>query len=516
MKQGEIIAVAYYRYSSHAQSEQSIEGQRHDCETFAERSGIKIIKEYIDRATSAKTDNRPQFQKMINDAANGKFNAVIVWKLDRFARNRYDSAYNKGRLAKYGVKLISAMEQISDSPEGILIESLLEGMAEYYSAELAQKVKRGTRESALKCKVLGPLPLGYKKSATGEYEIDEIGASAVRLIFNRYNDGFGCADIIKELNNKGYRNSKGGKFTHNSIYSILQNIRYTGVYKYDDIEIPGGIPRIISDEQFKSAQLKKNHNRTTKRRHTDEREYPLTSYLYCGECGTMMIGMSGYNKNNNKYHYYACKNRRKGTCSQSHIRAEYLEDLIYKELLNNVLKDDTVEEIADAIMRYLGSAPEKEKINVLEHNLRETQSKLDNIMFAIENGVITKSTTDRLHELEEIVEQLNYEIIKEKAKVPEISRDQVLFMLDHFRNLSMTRDSLDVVLRTFVNRIILYKDKIIIWLNYTNMPPDPEKASIIMQYAKNLSQNNAKTSDPLCSTIEGSGSPILIELFLNL
>ena len=144
--------VLYLRYSSDKQSEQSIEGQRHICEDFCRRNDYQIVGEYIDRALSAskETDKRLEFNRMIGDSAKGKWQAVVVYKLDRFARNRYDSATFKARLRKNGVKVISATEQISDSPEGIILESVLEGMAEFYSAELSQKVTRGMNETAMK------------------------------------------------------------------------------------------------------------------------------------------------------------------------------------------------------------------------------------------------------------------------------------------------------------------------------------------------------------------------------
>jgi DNA invertase Pin-like site-specific DNA recombinase len=145
-------AVLYCRYSSDSQSENSIEGQLRESKAFAERKGMTILGTYIDRALSAKSDNRPEFQRMIKDSAKGLFDVIIVWKLDRFARNRYDSAHYKAILRKNGVKVISATEPISEDATGILLESLLEGMSEYYSAELAEKVKRGLIENALKCK----------------------------------------------------------------------------------------------------------------------------------------------------------------------------------------------------------------------------------------------------------------------------------------------------------------------------------------------------------------------------
>ena len=146
----EVSAVIYARYSSHNQREESIEGQLRECKRYAQDNGITVVGEYVDRAISGKTDNRASFQKMIRDAEKDRFSMVIVYKLDRFARNRYDSAMYKAKLKKCGVKLVSAMEQLSDSPEGIILEAMLEGMAEYYSANLAQNIRRGMKENAMK------------------------------------------------------------------------------------------------------------------------------------------------------------------------------------------------------------------------------------------------------------------------------------------------------------------------------------------------------------------------------
>ena len=154
-------AVIYARYSSDNQTEASIEGQLRECMEFAERAEIDVVGNYIDRALTAKTDNRPEFQRMIKDSYKHAFDCIIVWKLDRFARNRYDSAHYKSLLKKNGVKVISAKESIGEGSEGILLESVLEGMAEYYSVDLAEKVSRGMTENALKAKFNGgSVPFG--------------------------------------------------------------------------------------------------------------------------------------------------------------------------------------------------------------------------------------------------------------------------------------------------------------------------------------------------------------------
>ena len=143
-------AVIYARFSSSSQTEQSIEGQLTVCYAYAERNGYMVVGEYIDRAISGRSDERPDFQRMISDARSGGFQYVLVYKLDRFSRNRYDSAIYKVQLKKCGVKVISCMENIGDNPESILLEALLEASAEYYSIDLAQKVKRGLTETAKK------------------------------------------------------------------------------------------------------------------------------------------------------------------------------------------------------------------------------------------------------------------------------------------------------------------------------------------------------------------------------
>ena len=185
-----MTGIIYARYSSDNQREESIDGQIRECKEFAEKNDIRIIDTYIDRALSAKTDNRPSFQQMIKDSSKGLFDVIIVWKLDRFARNRYDSAHYKNILKKNGVKVISATEAISSGAEGILLESMLEGYAEYYSAELAEKINRGLTENALKCKYNGgSVAFGYMIDDEQHFQINPTLAPVVLNIFNDYISG---------------------------------------------------------------------------------------------------------------------------------------------------------------------------------------------------------------------------------------------------------------------------------------------------------------------------------------
>ena len=213
--------VIYARYSSDNQREESIEGQIRECLEFADRQGINVVANYIDRAFSAKTDDRPDFQRMIEDSAKHLFDVVIVWKLDRFARNRYDSARNKAILKKNGVRVVSAKENISDRPEGILLEAMLEGYAEFYSAELSEKVIRGMTENALKCKFNGSqIPYGYSVGNDRKYHIEPTEAKVVQEVYRRYADGEPSTRICKDLNARGIRSKTGKDFT-SSVYETV-------------------------------------------------------------------------------------------------------------------------------------------------------------------------------------------------------------------------------------------------------------------------------------------------------
>ena len=279
--------VIYARYSSDNQREESIEGQLRECKDYAERNGITILGTYIDRALSAKTDNRPEFQKMIKDSAKGLLDVVLVWKLDRFARNRYDSARYKNLLKKNGVKVISARENISEGSEGIILEAMLEGYAEYYSAELSEKVIRGLTDNALKCKYNGgTVPMGYYIDEQQFYQIDPKTAPVVLEMFTKYSEGATMQELVNLLNSRGMRSIRGGKITLNIMNHLLKNRRYMGEYSYRDVVKEDGIPAIVPKELFERVQERLAKNKKAPARHKAEDDYLLTTKLYCGKCGS--------------------------------------------------------------------------------------------------------------------------------------------------------------------------------------------------------------------------------------
>ena len=291
-------AVIYARYSSSSQREESIEGQVKECTAYAERNGYNIIGTYADRAISGTTDNRPQFQKMIADSKRKLFDIVIVWKLDRFARNRYDSARYKNQLKRNGVKVISATEVISQGAEGILLESVQEGMAEWYSEDLKEKVVRGLTINAEKCKWNGgTLPIGYIVDEEQHLQLNTMTAPFVLEAFKLYDQGKTITEIRDYLNSKGLTNTKGRPITWGAVQHMLSNRRYIGEYSFQDITIPNGIPTIIPQDLFDRVQERLAKNKKAPARAKAQESYLLTTKLFCGHCGTSMNGESGKSRN---------------------------------------------------------------------------------------------------------------------------------------------------------------------------------------------------------------------------
>ena len=288
LKQGDFDAALYLRYSSDRQTEQSIEGQLRDEIAYCKRNNYRVRAVYVDRATTARKDStkRYDFQRMIEDSAKKTWNIVLVWKLDRFARNKQDSVIYKMRLRKNGVRVVSATELISDNPEGNLMESVLEGIAEYYSAELSQKITRGRRETALKLRNLGGIvPLGYKIE-DHKLVVDPITAKIVHEAFELYADGWALRDIADEFNRRGYKSARGAAFNGNSFCVMFRSKKYLGVYRYKDMEIPNGMPAIIEPELFEKVNNRLLSNAHAPARNKAKVDYLLSGKIFCGHCGT--------------------------------------------------------------------------------------------------------------------------------------------------------------------------------------------------------------------------------------
>ena len=462
-----MTAVIYARYSSDNQREESIEGQIRECTAYAEKNGITVIKHYIDRALSAKTDNRPDFQQMIKDSEKRLFDIVLVWKLDRFARNRYDSAHYEYQLERNHVKLVSATEPISDSPAGIMVKSMLTGMAEYYSAELSEKVVRGMTENVLKGKYNGgTIPIGFKVDEEKFFQIDPLKAPFVVEAFQRYNDGATMKELMNWLNDSGVTTNRNQKFTYNSVQTLLTNKRYIGENHFKDIVMPDSIPAIVDKDLFEEVQQKIKKNSRAPARHKAEDDYLLTTKLFCGMCGAMMFGECGTGRNKVVHHYYKCATaKRFKTCKKKTVRKEWLEDLVVAETMKLIQDDAVIDAIVAEVMELQDQ--ENTTLPLLEKQMREVENGIENMLNAIQAGVLTNSTKSRLEKLEAQQKELEVRIAEEKIARPRLSENQVRFWLTRFRKLDPNvKSHRETLINTFVNAVYLYDEKVLITFNY--------------------------------------------------
>ena len=472
-KKTELIpAVIYARYSSHSQQDQSIDGQLRDCHAFAEREGYLVVSKYIDRALSAKTDDRPDFQRMIGDAQKKQFRAVIVWKLDRFARNRYDSAIYKSRLKKHGVKVVSATENITDNPEGIILEGMLESMAEYYSANLSQNVKRGQKESVSKGQHLGGIPpIGFKiDKETKKLVIDKEKAPIIQYAFEQYAKGIPKKQIIAELSAKGIKNYYGRPLGISSFSSALRNKKYIGIYMYGGVESIGACPALIDEKLFNDVQVKltaRSHAPASKKARND---YLLQGKAYCGMCGARIVGESGRSRTGDNHYYYACgcRKRRQG-CKKKNEKKGFLEWYVVEQTLNYVLTPERIDYIASRIVAAYDDEFSADKIKELEARLMRLDG---NIAKAVDASLeapdkVRSVYYSKVESLE--AQKTDIEVDLSRLRIASGIRYTEKQVVDWLRQFCkgdiLDEDFQQRIIDVFINSIYVYDDKIIIYYN---------------------------------------------------
>ena len=461
-------AVAYARYSSAGQRDVSIEQQLADIRAFAKREGYTIVHEYADHARSGfkNTSARTAFASMMAAAESGTFDTVISWKVDRFGRNREESALFKGRLRRFGVKVLYAMEPIPEGSAGVLLEGMLEATAEWYSRQLSENVTRGMHDNAQRCLYNGTRILGYTRGSDGRYALVPEQAAVVRQIFDLYRSGYSAARICRILNSQGLHTSRGKPFAPEGLMRILTNERYTGFYIWGDIRVPDGMPAIIDRSTFEEAQ--RMRGKTGRHIELGNIDYLLTGKAFCGHCGAAMIGDSGTSKTGARHHYYTCQSRkaRRG-CAKKSLQKDYLESAVISFVLDTVLSDDQIEKTADAVMALQEEELRHSPLSAMESELAETQKKIDNINDAIEAGIWNASTSARLRALEDSAETLRVSIDMLRFSQSQlIDRDALLFFLHRFTE----GDRDDPLLRrhiieTFINSVFVFDDHLKIVIN---------------------------------------------------
>ena len=489
--------VIYARFSSDNQRDESIDAQVRACEEYAKRNDIQVVKVYADRAKSATSDKRPEFQQMITDSGEALFDCLLIHKLDRFSRDKYDSAKYKRRLKQNGIKLISITENLDGSPESIILESLLEGMAEYYSKNLAREVMKGMKENALKCLHTGGRPpLGYDVDpASKKYIINEKEAIVVREIFDLYLTGFGYKRMVNELNSKGMVTKLGKPFGKNSLHDILCNEKYAGVYTYnrstsknslgkrnnhtsknneDMIRIPDGMPVIIAAEAFYKAQEKMRQNKKQPGAYKAKEIYLLSGLIVCGEClkreGTeySMMGNCKYSgRSKIKHVTYRCANRvNRNSCDNKEIRREYIENYVLDQLEKNIFSEKAIPVLVRKLNDYNNSVAScvNKEIDTMNMEMKKTEKNIKNIVDAVVGGKAHSSLVDRLTELEQKKADIETRIIELNLTQErnEVTEEMVRGLFKNFRKFIADKNVFEVrkFIRSYVEKVIVYKDHV--------------------------------------------------------
>lgn len=477
-------AVAYGRYSTDMQREESIDAQFRAIKEYCQRNDIELIRTYADEGISGTTDNRPEFQQMIKDTELGLFDYVIVHKLDRFSRSKYDSAIYKRKLKLANVQLLSVLENLDGSPESLILESVLEGMSEYYSRNLSREVKKGMRENALKCKFNGGTPpLGYDIDEEKNYVINVHEAGAIRLIFDLYVSGYGYSYMMDKLNSLGYKTKKGRDFTRNSFYEILNNEKYVGVYSYskedysgfrskrnyhkkkdvkDMIIIENGLPAIIDKVTWAKAQERIKNNKHMPR-NDGGKYYILTGLLCCGECGSPMSGGRRKNDQGNYYYYYRCNNqKRTHKCPALSVRADKIEKEVLDCFNDVIFTPANRDAIIGSMVQYIEGQSEDTNYKAeIEKEIALVDKQIENILNALMNGITANSVNEKLKELENKKETLKLNL--EKSKIIKLKskdlEDKIKDFLNSNSNIhDFTPQEQNSILKAFIDKIS-YEDK---------------------------------------------------------
>lgn len=491
MRKG-IRAAIYARYSSDNQRPLSIDAQIRAARVYADQNNLQIVKIYSDEAKSATSDKRPEFQHMIQDCELDLFDIILIHKLDRFSRSLYDFAIYKNSILKNGIRLISVLENLDVSdPDSELYGGIMELMAAHYSRNLAKETMKGMKENAYRAMTTGGrAPLGFDiDPSTKKYILNETEAITVREIFKLYNEGKGYDKIIGELNSKGLNTKSGNHFGKNSIHDILCNEKYTGVYVFnrsaskaydgtrnnheskDDeeiIRVPGGVPAIVSAEDFEKAQQRMKANKRGPGAYTAKETYLLSGLVFCGECGRRMTGNMRYGgRNKTKFVSYKCGYRENyKACDNKEIRREYLENYILAELHRLVLNDEAIPKLAQKLQEYqsLKKSQNDVETTAIKAKLHDINVQIGNIVNAIAGGFMQGSFKEKMSALEEEKALLEtrlreVEISSPTTKIDEAMLKQMIGMFQQFVREKNVPECKKFI-QAFVQKVVVFKDHV--------------------------------------------------------
>ncbi|MCM1404514.1 MAG: recombinase family protein [Prevotella sp.] len=505
-KRNHNYAVAYCRFSSDKQRDESIEAQKRAINLYAEQNNITVLKYYEDKAQSAKDDKRIEFQRMVREMPNNNVGTILVHKMDRFSRNIIQFLDYEQKFTEMGVEIIYVAQPEMNNK---FVKMMYATMAEQFLDNLSSEVTKGMIINAEHGKRNGSVvPYGYKveplRDADGNLLLNKNGgelhkvvidpeqAEAVKLIFQMTIDGHTRAKIIETLTRKGYRKTSrknfGKEFTGTCLDKILRNERYTGEYDFHynkgtrDKPIPATIrvtqefPAIISKETFatvlKILQTRKHHAPVNA-----AEEYLLTGKIFCGECKRQYNGMR-CKRHGKMYVYYKCDNQssyknghpQKSYCHNNSIQKSMIEQYIINELKQIVFNDAYIDQVYAEYEKYVKTqAINTSMIETLKHKLQDIENSITNIVDTISRGYTSPSIMDRLTQLENEKNHTFTRIQEEKNTTAYIStsKDDVRRV---YRQTRAILDSNDFaakkrIIANFVNKIIVYQDKVEVYIN---------------------------------------------------
>ncbi|MBE6965952.1 MAG: recombinase family protein [Ruminococcaceae bacterium] len=491
----EEIGVPYARFSSHNQKEASIDQQLAACRQKAKDLGITLIDSYTDYAVSGKTDKRPSFQRMMRDAEKGKFKYVIAWKSNRIGRNMLEAMMNEAKLNSYGVRVIYVEEDFDDTAAGRFALRSMMNVNQFYSESMAEDIRRGMEDNALKCMVNGSIGYGYKKDTDGRFAIDEKKASVLAEIYQRVSDREPFVDIFTDLNNRGIPSPSGGKWNRSSFHRLLPpNERIRGIYIWGEHRVEGGIPRLISDELYYKVEEVLKTKKTSQGRHRESGDYLLTGKLFCGYCNSPMTGVSGTGKSGKLHYYYVCQKKRTAhECKKKNVRRDAIELAVAQAIKDYALRPESIEWIADSVTAYTKKLEEGERITFLQEKLSGIKKTIKNIMTAIEQGIFTDTTKERLLELEKEQAEVAKQINIEKSNIVSVSREDIIAGMSTFQDGDIHDKTYRIQLfDTFLIAVYLYDDEMKIVFTFSGKNKSisfPLDASVLNKDAQTNPEN---------------------------
>jgi len=490
-------AVAYARFSSTLQRDESIVRQLESIHEYCDRNNLELVEEYIDEAQSGTNDRRERFQDMIEDAQNSDWDFIVCYKMDRFSRSVADNMHYKKKLSKYGIRIMSVIEDFDDSsPEGNLFGLMTMGLSQFYVENLKRESFAGIMQNAKRCMTTGgTAPFGFNITEDLEYEINEHEAEGVRLMFKLIIDGYSYAHIINELNNRGFKTKFGNPFTSN-IHDMLKNRKYIGEFVYnraskknadgsrnnhrkksenDIVRIPEGIPRIVDDRTFFTVQRMMMNRRYQGYSNGTKTKYILSGLIVCSNCNFSISGMISYaGRKKIPRVRYTCQSSKKGRdCNVNDINALYYEKYVWS-IVDEILNYKNIKKLQDLINKQLTLFGKKlqEEIDKLNEAI-ERNSKIVNELTERVGSLRSsadKILTEQIGEYMDIIIEYKNEkmYFEEDLKVLEyIYQKDLKQRIKKYRNIMNSGKENQLLLRRLIQRIYQGNDfvKILLRLN---------------------------------------------------